>query len=221
MCVFLAGKLSVKTRPQIFSCCDVGVSHMCSGSDLFREERVHEYLSALLHWYCAPRSVMSIDLSETIPGLASFSDLWVFKSCSVSLCTLTILFPSFSRYSSLLDQFVAVSYGDHLFASYLTLPLQQRHDSHFRKMFWNDYPTIFRIFSLPLTQVPTSLSEYLYPEEQDPVLLRLYMNTLGTGSVRLVWTAKQIPRCLSGLIVLKSTDSLLVLYCMQLFFFAL
>lgn len=75
MCVFLAGKLSIKTRPQIFSCCDVGVSHMCSGSDLFREERVHEYLSALLHWYCAPRSVMSIDLSETIPGLASFSDL--------------------------------------------------------------------------------------------------------------------------------------------------
>lgn len=94
------------------------------------------------------------------------------------------------RYSSLLDQFVAVSYGDHLFASYLCVPLQQQHSSHFRTMLWNDHPTIFRIFSLPLTQLPSSLSSYLYPEEQDPVLLGLYMNALGTGVVR--WASSTV-----------------------------
>ena len=121
-----------------------------------------------------------------------------FKLPCVSFFTGTILFVCvLIRYSSLLDQFVAVSYGDHLFACYLTLPLQQRHDSHFREIFWNDYPTIFRIFSLPLTQVPALLSEYLYPEEQNPVLLRLYMNALGTGLVRSVRRPPQTSCCLA------------------------
>ena len=57
------------------------------------------------------------------------------------------------RYSSLLEQFTAVSYGDHLFACFIVLPLQQRFGVNLRKLVWMDDPSVVRILSLPLSEV--------------------------------------------------------------------
>ena len=68
------------------------------------------------------------------------------------LSTLLLPFP-FTRYSSLVAQYAAVSYGDPLFSSYLLLPLQQRFSLLFRRCLWDEQPTVLRVLSLPLQQV--------------------------------------------------------------------
>ena len=114
-------------------------------------------------------------------------------------------------YSTLLDQFAAVSYGDQLFARFIMLPLQQRFSVHFRRMVWNDHSSIIRIFSLPLSQVshfidkhtciymhvqdlllsllqllkvPVDVKHFLYPIETDGSLLEMYMSALASNNVR-------------------------------------
>ena len=56
-------------------------------------------------------------------------------------------------YTSLLSQYMAVSYGDALFSCFLLLPLQQRFAPQLRKVEWGDHPSIPRLLTLPVTQV--------------------------------------------------------------------
>ena len=57
------------------------------------------------------------------------------------------------RYRSFLEQFSAVSYGDHLFGYFVLIPLQQRCPVCLRRMLWEDYPHLLRMLSQPLEQV--------------------------------------------------------------------
>ena len=52
-----------------------------------------------------------------------------------------------------ISQFEAVSFGDALFASYVILPLQQRHDVKYRRAVWGEHSTVLRALHLPLDQV--------------------------------------------------------------------
>ena len=74
-------------------------------------------------------------------------------------------------YTSLLSQYMAVSYGDALFSCFLLLPLQQRFAPQLRKVVWGDHTSTLRLLTLPVTQVGvyslTASSRvhlpYLYP----------------------------------------------------------
>ena len=60
---------------------------------------------------------------------------------------------SFFRFASFLAQFSAVSFGDPLFASFLIVPLSQRHDFKFRRAVWEEHVGVLRALSIPLDQV--------------------------------------------------------------------
>ena len=66
---------------------------------------------------------------------------------------LPFLFSRAFSFTSLLDQFVSVSYSDPLFASFVTLPLQQRFSVQLRRDVWDENPSVLRVLSLPLAQV--------------------------------------------------------------------
>ena len=127
------------------------------------------------------------------------------KSSRVSFIQLCVYY---ARYSSLLEQFAAVSYGDHLFACFILLPLQQRFSVQLRKMVWKEHPTVIRILSLPIAEVhnyfygqvvlsilyrlsmtlilqnPVNLNNYLYPIETDESMLETYMAALASETLK-------------------------------------
>jgi len=59
----------------------------------------------------------------------------------------------YCRFTALLQQYEAVSFGDSLFACYLLIPLQQRHSIQYRKAIWTEYTGVLRTLSLPLKEV--------------------------------------------------------------------
>ena len=46
-----------------------------TGNDLFLECEIHSYLLVLLRLYCQEETQSSVDFSDLIPGVVSFSDL--------------------------------------------------------------------------------------------------------------------------------------------------
>ena len=100
-----------------------------------------------------------------------------------------------------------MSYGDHLFACFILLPLQQRFSVQLRKMVWKEHPTVIRILSLPIAevlyvrsrvlttlyqftilslpiQIPINLNNYLYPVESDETILETYMAALASETLK-------------------------------------
>ena len=63
---------------------------------------------------------------------------------------------------NLLQQYEAVSFGDSLFACYVLIPLQQKHNLHLRKAVWTENCGILRILNLPLKEVSKRLHNILY-----------------------------------------------------------
>ena len=106
----------------------------------------------LLRLYTSTKHLTEIDFSTTIPGIASFYDIYV----------------------SLVEQFGAVSYGDGLFAAYLVLPLQQQCPLSFRQLVWGEHANILRLISLKENQLPVPINNFLYPLETDKTMLQLY-----------------------------------------------
>ncbi|XP_029211731.2 RNA polymerase II-associated protein 1-like isoform X2 [Acropora millepora] len=137
-----------------------------TGNDLFLNSQVRDYLSALLRIYTSPSRQNQLDFSSSIPGLTSFYDL----------------------FASFLAQFSAVSFGDPLFASFLIVPLTQRHDFKFRRAVWEEHVGVLRALSIPLDQLPLPLEEFLHPVEQNQSLLALYLRALATQAVRSQWS---------------------------------
>lgn len=155
MCVFLIGMYCLITcfSSLIFMVMISPSPRLFLGNDLFLDDSIHSVLRVLLKLYCRDGVQATLNFSVPVPGLASFEELYVStKKMSLDLSLIGSIFLKF-RYSSLLDQFAAVSYGNHLFASYVLLPLQQRFSVHFRRLVWSEHSSIIRIFSLPLTEV--------------------------------------------------------------------
>nr|XP_014351251.1 PREDICTED: RNA polymerase II-associated protein 1 [Latimeria chalumnae] len=101
-----------------------------TGSDLFLEAPVHCYTAALLSIYCQPKVLDSLDLDAPLPGLTSFYDL----------------------YTSLLEQFEGVSFGDPLFGCFVLLPLQRKFSVQFRLAVFGEHVSLLRALGVPLKQ---------------------------------------------------------------------
>ncbi|NXC39568.1 RPAP1 protein, partial [Penelope pileata] len=136
-----------------------------TGGDLFLEAPIHCYTAALLSIYCQPKALDSLNLDAPLPGLASFHDLYI----------------------SLLEQFEGVSFGDPLFGVFVLLPLQKRFSVHLRLSVFGEHTSILRALGVPLQQFPVPLERYTSPPEDNLNLLRLYFQTLVTGTLRSTW----------------------------------
>ncbi|XP_062908767.1 RNA polymerase II-associated protein 1 [Mobula hypostoma] len=136
-----------------------------TGSNLFLELAIRDYLSALLIIYCQQKRLDSLDLSATLPGLASFHDLYI----------------------SLLEQFESVSFGDPLFGCFLLLPLQRKFDVQLRQAVFGEHVNVLRALGVPLKQLPIPLENYTHPMESSLDLLRQYFKTLVTATLRFSW----------------------------------
>ncbi|XP_051872012.1 RNA polymerase II-associated protein 1 isoform X2 [Pristis pectinata] len=136
-----------------------------TGSNLFLEPAIRDYLSALLSIYCQRKRLDSLDLSAPLPGLASFHDLYI----------------------SLLEQFESVSFGDQLFGCFLLLPLQRKFDAQLRQAVFGEHVNVLRALGVPLKQLPIPLENYTHPMESSLDLLRQYFKTLVTCTLRLSW----------------------------------
>ncbi|ELU07650.1 hypothetical protein CAPTEDRAFT_227185 [Capitella teleta] len=136
-----------------------------AGSDLFLDSRVHHYLEILLRIYCRPSNLDRLDLTLSIPGLASFYDL----------------------YMQVLDQYEAVSFGDALFGSFVLIPMMQKHNVSLRRAVWGEHSAALRCLSVPITQLPMSVDRFLAPHEENIQLLRLYAQALLSNTISALW----------------------------------
>ncbi|XP_071963478.1 RNA polymerase II-associated protein 1-like [Antedon mediterranea] len=136
-----------------------------TGNDLFFEDQVRSYLTQLMKMYTSPNWPQELDFNIPIPGVASFPDLYI----------------------SLLTQFAAVSFGDHLFGHAILLPLQQRFSSQLRKAIWSEHSGVPRSLSIPVNKFFIPLDGFLHPIESNQELLNIYLTGLATGTVRQTW----------------------------------
>nr|XP_020864986.1 RNA polymerase II-associated protein 1 isoform X2 [Phascolarctos cinereus] len=134
-------------------------------SDLFREAPIQRYITALLARLCQPRALSLLKLDCPLPGLASFPDL----------------------YTSFLEHFEAVSFGDSLFGTLVLLPLQRRYSVTLRLSLFGEHVGALRALGLPLAQLPVSLENYTAPPEDNLELLKLYFQALVMGTLCPHW----------------------------------
>ncbi|XP_028409671.1 RNA polymerase II-associated protein 1-like [Dendronephthya gigantea] len=143
---------------------------MCTfltGSDLFLDNLIHNYLKSLLHIYTHSSQLAPLDFNSAIPGITSFYDLFI----------------------SFVTQYEAVSFGDKLFSSFLILPLQQRYNNMFRKAVWNDHTGVFRSFGLTFDDLTIPVEYFLFPSESSFEILTLQLRALATGALRQNWSS--------------------------------
>ncbi|XP_045771008.1 RNA polymerase II-associated protein 1 [Maniola jurtina] len=87
-------------------------------------------------------------------------------------------------YTQILEQFQSVSYGDHVFASCVLVPLAQKHNVKWRKLLWSEYAGCLRALDCPESYLCYNLDEYYYPEETDESLLKSYARALSSNLLR-------------------------------------
>ncbi|XP_004609834.2 RNA polymerase II-associated protein 1 [Sorex araneus] len=134
-------------------------------SELFREAPIQRLVAALVAQLCRPEVLSNLHLDCPLAGLASFPDL----------------------YTSLLEHFEAVSFGDHLFGTLVLLPLQRRFNVALRLALFGEHVGALRALGLPLSQLPVPLENYTSPPEDSLALLQLYFRALVTGALRPCW----------------------------------
>uniref|UniRef100_H3A6N6 RNA polymerase II associated protein 1 n=1 Tax=Latimeria chalumnae TaxID=7897 RepID=H3A6N6_LATCH len=122
-----------------------------TGSDLFLEAPVHCYTAALLSIYCQPKVLDSLDLDAPLPGLTSFYDL----------------------YTSLLEQFEGVSFGDPLFGCFVLLPLQRKFSVQFRLAVFGEHVSLLRALGVPLKQKNKKKRFYFFNHEKSYFVLKV------------------------------------------------
>ncbi|XP_047514126.1 RNA polymerase II-associated protein 1 [Pieris napi] len=87
-------------------------------------------------------------------------------------------------YTQFLEQFQSVSYGDHIFAACLLVPLAQRHNVKWRKLVWSEYAGCLRVLDCPEDLLCYGIEAYLYPEETDESVLKSYHRALTSNLLR-------------------------------------
>lgn len=94
-------------------------------------------------------------------------------------------------YRALVDQYLAVSYGDSTFALFLVTPLQQHCPGEFRASLWGDACDALQFVYLDPEQVKRfiPIEQFLEPLEEDEGLITRYRAALGTQII----TAKRNP----------------------------
>jgi hypothetical protein len=88
------------------------------------------------------------------------------------------------RYTQLVEQFAAVSYGDELFGHFVLVPLQQCHSPSYRKLVWSEYAAILRVLRTRPEQVISCVTDYMKQspswEANRPQLLKKFPAFYGT-----------------------------------------
>jgi hypothetical protein len=64
-----------------------------------------------------------------------------------------LILPNDGRYTQLVEQFAAVSYGDELFGHFVLVPLQQCHSPSYRKLVWSEHAAVLRVLRTQPEQV--------------------------------------------------------------------
>jgi hypothetical protein len=116
-------------------------------------------------------SALKSDVSQRIFNYTSSFHLYIFinlKNVSICQCLSITFFARLiyiwsayavqiclndGRYTQLVEQFAAVSYGDELFGHFLLVPLQQRHSPSFRKLVWSEHAAVLRVLRTRPEQV--------------------------------------------------------------------
>ncbi|OQV23039.1 putative RNA polymerase II-associated protein 1 [Hypsibius exemplaris] len=86
-------------------------------------------------------------------------------------------------YDALLDNYEASSYGDHVFATYILIPIQQRYATVFREKFWGPEKQIFSVVRLHHLDLCYPVELHLEPGEENLNLLGQYFTLLMTQNV--------------------------------------
>ncbi|XP_075983749.1 RNA polymerase II-associated protein 1 [Anticarsia gemmatalis] len=87
-------------------------------------------------------------------------------------------------YTQFLEQFQAVSYGDHTFAACVLVPLAQKHNVKWRKLLWSEYAGCLRALDCPENMLCYDMNDYLYPEETDESVIKSYLRALSSNLLR-------------------------------------
>ncbi|TFK48807.1 hypothetical protein OE88DRAFT_1760352 [Heliocybe sulcata] len=87
--------------------------------------------------------------------------------------------PFYQFYTDFLGLYDAISFSHHLFARLLLPPLSMRYAVDYRKLLWDDFNHTLRTIRAPVEDVLSEdLAEYLYPVEQDKVVVAAYLRAL-------------------------------------------
>lgn len=139
--------------------CRIMCVFLCDTS-LFLDKKINVLLrkcTRVLYKECK-----KFDFDKQLTGLSNFQDF----------------------YTQILEQFQGVSYGDHVFASCVLVPLAQRHNVKWRKLLWSEYAGCLRALDCPESLLCYNLDEYYYPEETDESLLKSYSRALSSNLLR-------------------------------------
>lgn len=123
--------------PELSSCinptdryCRLGCVFLCDNS-LFLEEEILHLLELCFKILLRPVNFNNINFDKEIQGLNNFQDFYV----------------------QLLEQYQGVSYGNALFANFILVPLIQKQNVKWRKIFWSEYMGVAQTITLDLNQV--------------------------------------------------------------------
>ncbi|XP_050696008.1 RNA polymerase II-associated protein 1-like [Eriocheir sinensis] len=134
-----------------------------SASDLFLDPAISSYLQGCVVEILGKGGYAKMDLQRPIDCFSSTAG-W---------------------YRALVDQYMAVSYGDSTFALFLVTPLQQHCTKEFRTSLWGDASDTLQFVYLTPEQVKRfiPLEQFLEPPEEDEGLITRYRAALGTGTI--------------------------------------
>lgn len=139
--------------------CRIMCVFLCDNS-LFLDNRIKPVLQKCVETLYKKKSKFNFD--KPLVGLHNFQDF----------------------YTQFLEQFQAVSYGDHTFASCVLVPLAQKHNIKWRKLLWSEYAGCLKALDCPENLLCYNIDEYYYPEETDESLLKSYLQALATNLLR-------------------------------------
>ncbi|KAJ8045598.1 RNA polymerase II-associated protein 1 [Holothuria leucospilota] len=154
-------------RPEVFQSVELAARIarlycvFLTSSDLFMEPTIKAYLHMLLKIYIEPENLKNIRFDISIPGVSSFYDL----------------------YMEVLSQYEAVSFGDHIFANYTLLPLQQRYSPRIKQAVWGEKTEVLHALNLPIQECVLPVEVFLTPPETDLEVLQAYLSALASGGV--------------------------------------
>ena len=90
---------------------------------------------------------------------------------------------TFDWYKKLLEQYIAVSYGDSTFALILLVPAQMLCPLALRSLLWGDLSDALSLIRLKASDIQKFMpvEAFLEPHEEDPDMLMKYQSALATG----------------------------------------
>ena len=134
-----------------------------AANDLFLDHNVGSFLQGCLRELFKNGGYRNFNAQLDIPGLGN----------------------TFDWYKKLIEQYVAVSYGDSTFALMLLLPVLQCYPVAFRSLLWGDLSDALPLIHLKASDISTFIpvGEFMEPAERDEDMLDKYRSAMVSGFV--------------------------------------